>query len=93
MPLITDSEMEDFDAAILQAGFEVNDFNIVDLEDEPTAIEQLEAETAIEQYVPTGTVTIHRISTDKAITYNAGHLSTWVSEFEIDLHEGKFDQP
>ena len=26
MLLITDSEMEDFDAAILQAGFEVNDF-------------------------------------------------------------------
>ncbi len=33
MPLITDREMEDFDAAILQAGFEVNDFNVVDLED------------------------------------------------------------
>ena len=93
MPLITESEMEDFDAAILQAGFEVDDFNVVDLEDEPTAIEQLEAETAIEQYVPTDTVTVHRISTDKAITYNAGHLSTWVTEFEIDLHEGKFGEP
>ncbi len=58
MPLITVSEMEDFDAAILQAGFEVDDFNVVDLEDEPTAIEQLEDEIAIEQYVPTGTVTI-----------------------------------
>ncbi len=84
MPLITDSEMDDFEAAILQAGFEVNDFNIVDLEDEPTAIEQ---------YVPTGTVTIQRISTDDAITYSAGHLSTWVTEFEIDLHEGKFGEP
>ncbi len=37
MPLITDSEMDDFDAAILQAGFHVGDFRIVDLEDEPTA--------------------------------------------------------
>ncbi len=37
MPLITDSEMEEFDAAILQAGFQVDDFRIVDLEDEPTA--------------------------------------------------------
>ena len=36
MPLITDSEMDDFDAAILQAGFEVDDFSVVDLEDEPT---------------------------------------------------------
>ncbi len=84
MPLITDSEMEDFDGAILGAGFEVDDFNIVDLEDETTLIEQ---------YFPTGTVTVHRISTDEATTYSAGHLSTWVSEFEIDLHEGKFDQP
>ncbi len=84
MPLITDSEMEDFDAAILGAGFAVDDFHVVDLEDETTLIEQ---------YFPTGTVTIQRISTDEAITYSAGHLSTWVSEFEINLHEGKFGQP
>ena len=84
MPLITVSEMDDFDAAILQAGFEVDDFNIVDLEDEPIAKEQRPI---------TSTVTVHRISTDAAITYSAGHLSTWLSEFEIDLHEGKFDQP
>jgi len=93
MPLITDREMEDFEAAILGAGFEVHDFNVIPLEDEPTVIEQLEDETGIKQYVPTGTVTIQRISTDEAITYSAGHLSTWVTEFEIDLHEGKFGQP
>ncbi len=85
MPLITDSEMEDFDAAILQAGFEVDDFNVVDLEDDES--------TVIVQHPIIGTVTVHRISTDAAITYSAGRLSTWVSEFEIDLHEGKFDQP
>ena len=84
MPLITDSEMEDFEQAILGAGFEVDDFNITDLEDEPTAMEQ---------HTVTGTVTVHRISINKAITYSAGHLSTWVSEFEIDLHEGKFGPP
>ncbi len=84
MPLITNSEMEDFDAAIRGAGFEVHDFIVVDLEDEPTAKEQ---------HPNTGTVTVHRISTGHAITYSAGHLSTWVSEFEIDLHEGKFGEP
>ncbi len=84
MPLITDSEMDDFDAALLGAGFEVHDFNVIDLEDKPTAKEQ---------HPITGTVTIHRISTDDAITYSAGHLSTWVSEFEINLHEGKFGEP
>ncbi len=84
MYLITDREMEDFDEAILRAGFEVVGFNVLDLEDEPTA----------KEHPPiTGTVTVHRISTDEAITYKAGNLSTWVSEFEIDLHEGKFGEP
>ena len=84
MPLITDSEMQDFDAAILGAGFSVNDFSVVDLEDEPTAKEQ---------HPITGTVTVHRISTDTAITYSAGHLSMWVTEFDIDLHARKFGWP
>ena len=85
MPLITDSEMEDFEAAILGAGFEVDDFHVLDQQDEPTAKEP---------HTITGTVTVHRISTDdEAITYSAGHHSTWVSEFEIDLHEGKFGEP
>ena len=82
--MISDREMDDFDAAILRAGFEVDDFSVVDMEHEPTAKEP---------HPTTGTVTVHRISTDKFITYSAGHLSTWVSEFEIDLHEGKFGQP
>ena len=92
MPLITDSEMEDYDAAILGAGFEVDDFNVVDLEDDEVPLGDDEP-TVTEQHPITGTVTVHRISTDAAITYSAGHLSTWVAEFEIDLHEGKFDQP
>ncbi len=84
MPLITDNEMDDFDGALLGAGYEVDSFSVIDLEDEPTAKEP---------HTITGTVTVHRISTDEATTYSAGHLSTWVWEFEIDLHEGKFGQP
>jgi hypothetical protein len=84
MPLITDSEMEDFESAIINAGFEVADFSLVQIEDPPTGKEQ---------YAVSGTATVHRISTDEAITYSAGHLSTWVSEFEIDMHDGKFGEP
>ncbi len=84
MYLITDREMDDFDAAILVAGFEVDGFSVVDVEDEPTAKEQPQI---------TGTVTVQRISTDEFITYSAGYFSTWVSEFEADLHEGKFGPP
>ncbi len=84
MYLITDNEMDDFDGAILEAGFEVSSFGVVDLGDEPTAKGQPPI---------TGTVTVLRISTDEFITYSAGHLSTWVTEFELDLHEGKFGEP
>jgi len=37
--MISDREMDDFDAAILGAGFEVDDFSVVDMEHEPTAKE------------------------------------------------------
>ncbi len=84
MPLITDSEMEDFDEAILEAGFEVFGFNVFDLVDEPTAKEQPPI---------TGTVTVHRISTDEFTTYRAGSGSIWPQEFEADLQAGKFGQP
>ncbi len=76
--------MKDFDTAILGAGLSVADFSAVDLGDE---------RPAKGPHPITGTVTVHRISTDEFITYRAGHLSTWVSEFEIDLHEGKFGEP
>ncbi len=84
MPLITDSEMEDFDAAILGASFKVDDFRVVDLEDLPTAKEQ---------HPNTGTVTVHRISTDEFITYRVGSGSIWPQEFKADLQAGKFGQP
>jgi len=92
MPLITDSEMEDFDAAILQAGFEVDDFKIVDLEDDELPLKDDES-TVIVQHPIIGTVTVHRISTDDAIIYTAGSGSAWQQNFEADLKAGKFGQP
>ena len=84
MPLVTDSEMDDFDAAILQAGFDVHDFRLVDLEDEPTAKKQ---------HPNTGTVMVHRISTDHAITYRAGRGSTWMVDFLVDFYAGEYGRP
>ena len=84
MPLITDSEMDDFDATILRAGFHVDDFRVVDLEDDPTAKEQ---------YPNTGTVTVTRISTGHAITYRAGYGSEWVAEFLADFYTGEYGKP
>ncbi len=83
--MISDSEMEDFDAAILGAGFEVHDFSVVDLEDDES--------TVIVQHPIIGTVTVHRISTDVSETYRAGSGSVWQQDFEADLKAGKFGQP
>ncbi len=92
MPLITDSEMEDFDAAILQAGFEVDDFSVVDLEDDELPLKDDES-TVIVQHPIIGTVTVHRISTDVSETYRAGSGSAWQQDFEADLQAGRFGQP
>ncbi len=92
MPLITDSEMEDFDAAILQAGFKVDDFSVVDLEDDELPLKDDES-TVIVQHPIIGTVTVHRISTDVSETYRAGSGSVWQQDFEADLKAGKFGQP
>jgi hypothetical protein len=92
MSLIHDSEMEDFGAAILQAGFEVNDFNVVDLEDDELPLKDDES-TVIVQHPIIGTVTVHRISTDVSETYRAGSGSAWQQDFEADLKAGKFGQP
>ena len=92
MPLITDSEMEDFDAAILQAGFEVDDFSVVDLEDDELPLKDDES-TVIVQHPIIGTVTVHRISTDVSETYRAGSGSVWQQDFEADLKAGKFGEP
>ncbi len=87
--MISDSEMDDFDAAIFLAGFEVDDFKVVDLEDDEVPLEDDEP-TAIEQFGITGTVTVHRVSTDYAITYRAGHGSTWVVDFMADFYAGEY---
>ncbi len=92
MPVITDSEMEDFDAAILQAGFEVDDFSVVDLEDDEFPLKDDES-TVIVQHPIIGTVTVHRIATDDAIIYTVGSGSIWPQEFEADLKAGKFGEP
>jgi hypothetical protein len=92
MPLITVSEMEDFNAAILQAGFEVDDFSVVDLEDDELPLKDDES-TVIVQHPIIGTVTVHRISTDVSETYRAGSGSAWQQDFEADLKAGKFGEP
>lgn len=81
--MIGESEMQDFNKAIADAGFDIEDFNPVAVEDRPQTTEP---------HAITGTVTVHRISTGASKTYRAGMLSTWVADFEIDLNAGFFGQ-
>lgn len=81
--MISESEMQDFEAAILAAGFDTSDFNPVAVEDERSP----------EPQPVTGTVTVNRESTGEAKTYRAGHGSIWVAEFEQDLKAGLFGSP
>ncbi len=69
--MISDREMDDFDAALLQAGFELDDFNVIDLEDDEVPLGDDEP-TVTEQHPITGTVTVHRISTNVSEKYRAG---------------------
>ncbi len=84
MPLITDSEMEDFEAAIVQAGFDLTDFNARQLLHLP----------GTKKVMPDiATVVVRRISTDIAIKYQCVMPAEWWNHFEADLQAGKFDQP
>ncbi len=82
--MISDSEIEDFVAAIAKAGFNPNDFSLTPLED-PPATPGVEAIT--------GTVTVLRESNTATAIYTAGDGSTWVADFEADLLAGKFGEP
>ncbi len=84
MSLIHDSEREDYVQCIVATNLNVVDFELTEQEDEPTAKEQ---------YRNTGTVTVHRISTNHAITYRAGHGSTWVADFLADFYGGEYGRP
>ncbi len=79
--MLSASELEDFEATIVKAGFEVRDFRPVQV-DNPAP--------TLEVHAVTGTVTVHRRLRAIAIAYPTGHGSTWLADFEADLNAGKF---
>lgn len=79
--MILDSEKEDFEQAVRDNGFAVDDFELIEQQDLPSGGEI---------YAITGTVTIKRKSSGIEKTYRAGHGSTWPTEFSDDLNVGTF---
>jgi hypothetical protein len=76
--------MKDFEAAIVQAGFDVTDFD---------ARQVLHLPGTKEVTPNIATVVVRRISTDVAIKYQCGMHSEWWNHVEADLKAGKFGQP
>jgi len=83
MPLIPDSEKEDFEAAIVQAGFDLTDFD---------ARQFLHLPRTKVVMPDIATVVVRRKSTDIVIKYQCGMPSDWWNHFEADLKAGKFGQ-
>jgi len=76
--------MKDFEAAIVQAGFDATDFD---------ARQVLRLPGTKEVMPDIETVAVRRISTDIVIKYQCGMPSDWWNHFEADLNAGKFGHP
>ena len=81
--IIHPSEMKDFEAAIVQAGFDVTDFD---------ARQLLRLPGTKEVMPDIVTMVVRRISTDVAIKYQCGMPLEWWNHFEVDLIAGEFGQ-
>ncbi len=82
--MIHPGEMKDFEAAIVQGGFDVTDFDARQLLNLP-GTKKVTPDIA--------TVVVRRISSDIAIKYQCEMPSEWWNHLEADLHEGKFSEP
>jgi len=80
MVLLPESEREDFRSLISAAGFKVADFELHETEDPPEGI----------IYAVRGRVSVKRKSTGGTREYRAGHMSTWLADFDRDLRGGVF---
>ncbi len=82
--MISDSEMKDFEVAIVQGGFDLTDFD---------ARQLLHLPRTKEVTPDIATVVVRRISTEITIKYQRGMPSEWWNHFEADLQAGNFGEP
>ena len=91
--MIHPSEMKDFEAAIVQGGFDVTDFDARQLLHLPGTKEVTPDIATVEVTPDIATVVVRRKSSAIAIKYQCGMPSEWWNHFEADLQAGKFGQP
>ena len=81
MPLITDSERQDFERLIKEAGLSLGDFVVT---------EELDEFPSRGVAPDTGTVTVTYMPTKARRAYHTGHISKWSAQFEDDLKSNWF---
>jgi hypothetical protein len=80
--LIDETELDDFESACKQRSVSSKDFELTEMED-PVPTGGISPNT--------GTVTVRAKATDISQTYVAGHNSSWVAAFALDLQNGVFN--
>ncbi len=84
MFLLSQSEREDFEELIRNAGFVVEDFELIGNE---------EQSTTSESFAIHGIIIIRRKSNGIKRQYNTSHIDPWLALVEDDLLNGEFGNP
>lgn len=80
MSIVSKSEKDDFQSLITDAGFNAADFDLQETEYAP--------EDGV--FAVRGKVSIRRKAMGAVREYAAGHMSTWLADFDRDLRSGAF---
>ena len=81
MSLLDESEVQDFWSAIAVAGYHKDDFELAEIE------EKLQKSGV---YAVRGKAVVRRKSTSVTREYSAGHMTTWVADFDVELCGGAY---
>lgn len=81
MPLLDESEIQDFWSAIASAGYAKDDFELREIREEPQVAGV---------YALSGKAVVRRKSTDITREYPAGHMTAWPANFDDELRDGKY---
>lgn len=79
--MIDSTEMDDFQATLVEYGFDPAEFSVDFLRDD---------NESAGVYPLTGTVVVRRPPHDAVGRYAAGHGTSWIVEFERSLKMGQF---
>ena len=81
MSLLDETEVQDFWSAIAAAGYSKDDWELSEIEETPPT-------SGV--YALRGKAVVRRKSASVAREYVAGHATTWVANFDVELRGGVY---